>query len=124
MMLLFEIKTDIERTESCVVLERLLIGTGYQYAVIIAGREKSLPLDVILELYDSQREAYRRIERELIRLNADWPGLMNWIMKLCTHTGRHKYIDDLERGEDYAEIEMEPEFARVFPTFVTEAMAV
>jgi len=123
-MLLFELKTDIKGSESCVVLERLNTGASVQYAVIIAGREKEFPLDVILELYDTQNEAYRRIERELIRLNVDWPGLMNWVSQLCANTGRRKYIDDLERGGDYAEIEMEAEFARVFPAFVTEAVAV
>ena len=123
-MLLFELKTDIEGSESCVVLEKLNTGVSVQYTVIVAGREKQIPLDVILESYNSQNEAYRRIERELIRLNAVWPGLMNSITKLCANTGRRKYIDDLERGGDYAEIELEPEFAKVFPAFVTEAVAV
>ena len=123
-MLLFDIKTDIDGAESCVVLERLSTAPGVQYAVIIAGREKEFPLDVIMELYDTQNEAYRRIERELLRLNENWSGLMNWVSQLCDNTGKQKLIDDFDRGMDYAEIELEPEFARVFPAYVSEVMAV
>ena len=123
-MLLFELKTDIEGSESCVVLERLSTGASVQYAIIIASREKEFPLDVIMELYDTQNEAYRRIEQEMIRLNAVWPGLMNWVSHLCENAGKQRVIDDLDRVMDYAELEMEAEFASVFPAFVTEAMAV
>jgi len=123
-MLLFELKTDIEGSESCVVLERLSTGASVQYAIIIASREKEFPLDVIMELYDTQNEAYRRIERELIRLNAVWPGLMNWISQLCANAGNRRVIDDLDRDMDYAELEMEAEFARAFPAYVSEAIAV